>query len=97
MDKVVRNGMVAVVVSPGYGAGWTTWEDVSPFDPTVVAWIEDGKNPDTMPYKNDDGIYTGGLRDAEIEWISEGTRFEINEYDGFEDLRILGSNDGYVA
>ena len=25
MDKVVRDGLVAVLVSPGHGAGWYTW------------------------------------------------------------------------
>ena len=25
IEKVVRDGKVAVLVSPGYGAGWSTW------------------------------------------------------------------------
>lgn len=25
MDKVIRDGMVAVIYSPGYGAGWSSW------------------------------------------------------------------------
>src|SRR6478609_2455061 len=25
--KVIRDGMVAVIVSPGFGAGWSTWAD----------------------------------------------------------------------
>ena len=25
MNKVIRDGKVAVVVSPGFGAGWSTW------------------------------------------------------------------------
>mgnify|MGYP003348658220 FL=1 len=27
IEKVVRHGKVAVLVSPGYGAGWSTWND----------------------------------------------------------------------
>ena len=25
MEKVIRDGKVAVLYSPGYGAGWSTW------------------------------------------------------------------------
>ena len=27
MKKYEKDGMVAVLVSPGYGAGWSTWND----------------------------------------------------------------------
>lgn len=27
MDKIERDGKVAVLYSPGYGAGWSTWAD----------------------------------------------------------------------
>ena len=26
-DKVIRDGKVAVIISPGFGAGWSTWAD----------------------------------------------------------------------
>ena len=26
-EKVVRDGKVAVLISPGFGAGWSTWAD----------------------------------------------------------------------
>lgn len=45
MDKVIRNGKVAVLISPGFGAGWSTWslekERELMFDPTVVTLVED--------------------------------------------------------
>ena len=41
--------------------------------------------------------YLGGMGDLKIEWLPVGTRFEIEEYDGFERLRILTPSDGYVA
>ena len=77
--------MVAVIVSPGYGAGWSTWNkphDV--FDPKIVKWIEDGMNGD--PLSEDDERYGGGLVDAEIVWVPEGTLFAIDEYDGYESI-----------
>ena len=49
MNKVVENGQVAVLYSPGFGAGWYTWnearfEDESDalelvFDPTIVSLV----------------------------------------------------------
>lgn len=50
MNKVIRDGYVAVLYSPGYGAGWYTWnqlkgdfEDQSIqliFDPILVELVE---------------------------------------------------------
>lgn len=45
MKKVIRDGKVAVLYSPGFGAGWSTWSlersnDLL-FEPTVVALVED--------------------------------------------------------
>lgn len=43
MDKVIRDGKVAVLYSPGYGAGWYTWNSARPeclFDPEIVALVE---------------------------------------------------------
>jgi len=98
MEKVVRDGMVAVVYSPGFGAGWSTWSEPElAFDPVVVAWIEDGK-PSPVPYEDDpDGPYTGGLEKAIIEWIPEGTQFRIDEYDGSESLVLASESTWQVA
>ena len=42
MDRVIRDGRVAVIFSPGYGSGWYTSHDIEAliFDPSIVAWIE---------------------------------------------------------
>lgn len=100
IPKVVRDGMVAVIVSPGCGAGWSTWADdasVAVFAPDVVAWIEAGK-----PDVDEDGAfahygYLGGLDDAVIEWVPVGTHFCIDEYDGSESLTILSPSYGHTA
>lgn len=97
--RVERDGKVAVIVSPGFGAGWSTWASdlgaAAVFAPDVVEWIEGGKVGDT-DFAEKYG-YTGGLSDAEIEWVPKGCRFEINEYDGAESLHILSPTDGYMA
>ena len=28
MTKCIRDGKVAILYSPGYGAGWSTWNDL---------------------------------------------------------------------
>jgi hypothetical protein len=92
MEKVVRNGLVAVLVSPGFGAGWSSWNYNIPellFDPVVVSMVEDGTDGDTIAAyceaKYPDG-YFGGADDLVIEWVLVGTQFRVHEYDGSETL-----------
>lgn len=43
MKKIIRDGMVAVLYSPGFGAGWSTWNYNFPqcmYDPDIVELIE---------------------------------------------------------
>lgn len=102
VEKVERNGKVAVIVSPGFGAGWSTWadrQDAAVFAPDVVEWIEAGKPYDlTLRVKLGEKYgYTGGLDDVEITWLPKGTQFVIDEYDGSETLRIVNPELGYIA
>lgn len=101
IKKVVRGDRVAVLVSPGYGAGWSTWVDdeteQSLFDPEIVAWVESGKPDIDLDEKFGHYGYIGGLRDVEIEWVPEGYRFIVDEYDGAESLTIINPDYGYVA
>ena len=100
VSPVIRDGKVAVLVSPGFGAGWSTWADypeAALYAPDVVEWIEAGKPDDGTDEAFEKYGYTGGLRDIEIEWLPLGTRFKIDEYDGSESLTILSPDYGYVA
>lgn len=102
VERVERDGMVAVLVSPGYGAGWSTWAthtEAAIFAPDVVAWVEAGKpgdKPGDFEQFQKYG-YLGGLRDVGIEWVPKGSRFIIEEYDGSETLHIIDPDYGYVA
>jgi hypothetical protein len=103
MDKVIRDGKVAVLVSPGFGAGWSTWassefENWARFSPAVVAWVEGGKTGDieelvAAELGADSYFYVGGALDLEIEWSPVGTPFIINEYDGSESLQTEGNTN----
>ena len=91
MNKVVRDGRVAVLYSPGYGAGWSTWNTNLPdmiFDPGLVDLVLEGNKEKILAYValrwSDANIL--GVDDLEVEWIPKGVDFIINEYDGAETL-----------
>lgn len=87
-----RDGNVAVLISPSFGAGWVTWGhgELSPFDPRVVNMVLEGKQDEITDEWCQEvlgvKVYTGGVRDLEVVWIPKGTRFSINEYDGSESI-----------
>lgn len=89
MEKIVRDGKVAVAVSYGFGAGWSTWNDVDPMDARFNQLFLDGKVDEAKALcdKLDLG-YTGGAADVEIVWLPVGTEFIITEYDGSEGLEL---------
>lgn len=92
MNKVIRDGNVGVLISPGYGSGFYTWgypiEAI--FDPTLIGLVENEKYQEAVDYCESawPGEYSGGVQDLVVEWIPEGTKFIIEEYDGFESIRI---------
>lgn len=90
MEKVVRNGMVAVLYSAGFGAGWYSWNTDFPqclYDPEVVAWVAGGKKgdfPDLEKKYGCDYFCSLGKDTLEVEWLPEGSFFKVREYDGKE-------------
>lgn len=97
MEKVIRDGKVAVIFSPGFGAGWYSWNTESQqllFSPKLVEMVEQGRNDeiDEDWVKENLGIenvYCGGAGDLKIRWLPIGTAFEVDEYDGSESLRTI--------
>jgi hypothetical protein len=87
MEKIIRDGKVAVAVSRGFGAGWSTWNDVDPMDARFNQLFLDGSSDEAADLCDElDLGYSGGARDVEIEWVPVGTEFIITEYDGSERL-----------
>ena len=96
MEKVIRNGKVAVLYSPGFGAGWYSWNSNKEllFHPKLVEMVENNRQSEitTQWIQKNLGInnvYCGGADDLQIEWLDEGTVFEINEYGGSESIETL--------
>ena len=89
MEKIVRDGSVAVAVSYGFGAGWSTWCDVKPMVARYNQLLVDEKHDEVAAFYNQQHMpYADGARDVEIVWLPAGTEFRITEYDGAEGLEL---------
>jgi len=106
MDKVIRNGEVAVLFSPGFGAGWYTWNTEHPailYDPVVVKWVEEDKPAaeglrlEATLEEKYPGCYLGGIDNLDIRWVPVGSRFVVDEYDGSESVVVEQEFDWMVA
>lgn len=98
MEKVIRDGKVAVLYSEGFGAGWSTWNtglEGLVFHPKIVDMVLNGRQNEIdgdwlaenlgEEYAN---VFCGGVNDLTIEWLPIGTKFLITEYDGAESILI---------
>lgn len=96
MEKVIRDGKVAVLISQGWGAGWYSWNTDHKellFHPKLVEMVEQNRRNEI----NDQWIlenlgiemYAGGSDGLEIHWLPIGTIFDIEEHDGFETIRTI--------
>ena len=98
IGKVVVAGAVAVLYSPGFGAGWYTWNREHPelvFDPAIVHMVTAGKFDEletfmTLKYPD---VYLGGMKDLEVIWVRVGRMFRIAEYDGNESIEYKDEDE----
>jgi hypothetical protein len=104
MEKIEKDGKVAVLVSPGFGAGWSTWADENQMeamcmDARIVGAFLSGGSAAAVQAAVDmfPDIYTGGGHNLRIEWVPKGSSFEVEEYDGSESLHVLGDRTYLVA
>lgn len=109
MERVVKDGLVAVCYSPGYGAGWSSWADdelqeTLIFHPAIVNMVLEGKQNlideqwlfDNLGEEYED-VCTLGVEDLTIEWVPQGSLVRINGYDGYESVEIYSDDNYFVA
>lgn len=102
MNKVIRDGKVAVLYSPTYGAGWYSWNKKHKdclFEPQIVSLVEDKDNYSEQEFINKinelaiklygEDFYAGGGKDLVIQWLPQGMAFKIEEYDGCESIEYV--------
>ena len=107
MNKLIQDGRVAVIYSPGFGAGWSTWNteygEELLFDPGLADLIINQGPWDqveayvayiTLKYPD---AYQGGVRSLEVKWVPEGTQFRIEEHDGSERVVLFDEDDWITA
>jgi hypothetical protein len=112
MKKIESDGKVAVLYAPGYGAGWSTWNDTKYrellcMDSDVVQAVLDNNRENAakiaaqkikeMAQNEEVYVCVLGAEDLEVEWVSKGAAFEITEYDGSESVNIITNNSYMIA
>ena len=112
MEKYIKNGKVAVLYSPGFGAGWSTWNsyresngqnlgEVLLYAPAIVEMVLAGARPEDIESRCDELYgavgYFGGARDLCVEWMEPGAKFVVNEYYGSESIRYKEDSVWSVA
>jgi hypothetical protein len=100
MQKLIRDDKVAVLLSPGFGAGWYTWHNIEElvYDPSIAEWVEKVELDKVRAYMElkYPEVYCGGLEDLRVTWVPVGERFRIDEYDGSESL-VLESKERWMT
>jgi hypothetical protein len=106
MEKLIKDGKVAVIISPGFGVGWSTWatsneeKEFLLFDKTLAQMVIDKKDRDVIVSyvmgKFPD-VYTGGAGALTVVWVNQGDGILITEYDGAEGIRTRDSHNWIIA
>jgi hypothetical protein len=98
VNKLIKDGKVAVLISPGFGAGWSTWNREYPemlFDPGLADLVLKGDQDQILIYVTVKwpNAYLGGLGDLTVAWVDQGQQIKVEEYDGSESIEYRDSND----
>ena len=104
MDRIIKDGKVAVVYSPGFGSGWYTWarhDDPSMiFDPGLVGLVLERekyyRNHADYELKTEQILAYQILKwpdahrntDLVVDWVPLGEKFRVVEYDGAETVEL---------
>lgn len=87
-----KNGELGVLISVGWGAGWSTWNNDKElaYDKRIVdKWLEKVTSDEMCDYIESLGYkrpYMGGYGDLRLVFVPRGTMFCIHEYDGYESI-----------
>lgn len=92
---------VGIIISSGFGAGFSTWnESEMCLDQELAKMIFNNVEYATLKEyceRKYPDAYLGGLADCRVEWVDEGTLFKVNEHHGSESLELGGNDEWLVA
>lgn len=99
MEKIVKDGKVAVAVSFGFGSGWSSeLKNINPMDARFNQLFIEGKHDEVVKICKEENLgYADGAKDVEIVWVDESADFVITECDGHEDIITIGDKGWYTA
>lgn len=103
IDKVERDGKIAVIHSEGYGVGWFSEHSQEEllFHPKLVELILTDEQKKITPEWLDEHIHVEGFDinnlfipdSLGIVWVDKGDKFRVEEYDGSESVVIYHPKD----
>ena len=109
-EKLIKDGNVAVLYSPGFGAGWSSWAhepeiaEFLLFDRRLIEAVKAEATEEEVSeflatiFGPDQYIHTGGWEKfITTTWIPVGTKFRIAEYDGSESIEYYDPSNFCVA
>lgn len=88
-------GRVAVLYSPGYGAGWSTWNagpkrEALCMDRRIIEAVIEGDREKAAQIAQslfpDEYVCVAGADQLQIKWIDRGCAFEVDDHDGNESV-----------
>jgi len=100
-----KEGKVRYLVSHGYGAGWSTWNEEHAefllFDKRLVEMaLRKASVDDVEAYLDDvfgaDVVYCGGWEGISVHYCDKGDEVIVTEYDGAESSNE-DRPEGYIA
>jgi hypothetical protein len=108
VPRLIRDQQVAVLYSPGYGAGWSTWcfdrqqqlqmifdiQIADIVDQHAQDWYNQAQAIAIVKYPQQ---FLDGLKNLKVSWLPVGTKFRIIEHDGDEQIEIEHNMDWIVA
>ncbi len=87
----------AVLVSSGYGAGWSSWNQPElAYDKRVVEYymthsplMSREEVEAAMKQFGYEDVYAGGWHKIHVEWVAANAIWRVDEYDGAEGIEYL--------
>ncbi len=103
MEKYYNDkGQVGVIISPKYGAGWSTWNENNEaliFDKNLVEAVLEKDYEEVVRIANElypDGFFSG-YSNLVVVFLEPKTAFQINEYDGSESICVYNPGHYFTA